>query len=155
MVPAPDKRSSGVADAAEAPSPTHQCHTATLFIDDHSEVQPDVIAFRDVLLGDRIRLTADDFLEGVPDLVADVAESGASYDLHAKLQVYERAGVPEYLVWQLHERRLSWFRLTNGRYVEVQPDAGGVIEGSVFPGLRLPVEKLLAGDDAGVLAALS
>jgi hypothetical protein len=47
-----------------------------------------------------------------------------------------------------------WFRLTDGRYVEVSPDERGVIESRVFPGLRLAVDKLLAGDDAGVLAAL-
>jgi hypothetical protein len=38
--------------------------------------------------------------------------------------------------------------------VRVEPDEQGVIEISVFPGLRLAVAKLLAGDDAGVVAEL-
>jgi len=50
---------------------------------------------------------------------------------------------------------MSWFRLEDGGDGEVMPDARGVIESAVFPGLRLAVEKLLAGDDAGVIAALS
>ena len=68
--------------------------------------------------------------------------------------MYERNGVPEYIVWLIFEQRLVWFRLTEGRYVEVRPDERGIIESAVFPGLRLAVDKLLAGDDAGVVAAL-
>ena len=132
----------------------HLALHATILMDGRSEVQPDVVAFRDATLGDRIGLTADGFLEGTPDLIAEVTESSASYDLHDKLRVYERTGVSEYIVWLLHECQMSWFRLVDGRYVEVQPDERGIIESALFPGLRLPVDKLLAGDDAGVLAAL-
>ena len=42
----------------------------------------------------------------------------------------------------------------DGRYVPVEPDARGVIESEAFPGLRLNVAKMLAGDLAGVLADL-
>lgn len=119
-----------------------------------SEVQPDVLAFREEALGDTIRLTTDDFLDGAPDLIGEVVERGALYDMHDKLQVYERAGVPEYVAWLLEEARLRWLRIDAGRYVEVQPDERGVIESSVFSGLRLNVPKLLAGDDAGVVAEL-
>jgi Uma2 family endonuclease len=62
--------------------------------------------------------------------------------------------VPEYVVWQMREQRIDWFRLQDGRYVRVEPDARGVIESAAFPGLRLAVPKLLAGDNAGVLAEL-
>jgi Uma2 family endonuclease len=50
---------------------------------------------------------------------------------------------------------LTWFRLTDGRYVEVEPLERGVIESAVFPGLRLAVTKLLASDQAGVLDELA
>jgi hypothetical protein len=36
-----------------------------------------------------------------------------------------------------------------------KPDAHGVLHSRVFPGLRLPVAPLLAGDTAKVLAALT
>ena len=45
--------------------------------------------------------------------------------------------------------------LERGRYVEVEPDERGVIGSTVVPGLRPAVAKMLAGDDAGVLAELA
>ena len=48
----------------------------------------------------------------------------------------------------------DWFRLQSGEYVRIEPDERGIIESDVFPGLRLNVAKLLAGDLAGVLAEL-
>jgi Uma2 family endonuclease len=43
----------------------------------------------------------------------EIAGSSAAYDLHDKLKVHRRNGVPEYLVWQIFERRLDWFYLTD------------------------------------------
>ena len=60
----------------------------------------------------------------------------------------------EYIVWRVLNQALDWLRLDEGEYREVEPDERGVIESSVFPGLRLNVAKMLAGDDAGVLAEL-
>lgn len=132
----------------------HVALHVTIFMGAASEVQPDVVAFEDESLGGSVRRTEDDFLEGAPELVAEVATSSASYDLHDKMSLYERTGVSEYIVWQVYERRIDWFRLHDGRYVPMEPDARGVMESRVFPGLRLAVAKMLAGDDAGVLAEL-
>ena len=49
----------------------------------------------------------------------------------------------------------DWFRLVDGDYLLVEPDARGVIESREFPGLRLNVLRLLAGDLATVLAELA
>ena len=49
---------------------------------------------------------------------------------------------------------IDWFRLREGRYVWIEPDADGVVESEIFPGLRLNVPRMLAGDLAGVLAEL-
>ena len=49
---------------------------------------------------------------------------------------------------------IDWFRLVEGAYIWVEPDDDGVIESEAFPGLRLAVPKMLAGDLAGVLAEL-
>ena len=87
--------------------------------------------------------------------MVEVAASSASYDLHQKKRLYERAGVQEYLVWRTINRAFDWFDLQNGVYIARQPDANGVIESRVFPGLRLPVTKLLAGDYAAVLTAVA
>jgi Uma2 family endonuclease len=133
---------------------------ATLFLDPDNELQPDVCLFRVPPNGNIRFVTRREgrrrlrYLEGVPDLVLEIAASSASYDLHNKKQVYERNAIPVYIVWLIFEHRLVWFRLADGRYVEVEPDERGMIESSVFPGLRLAVDRLLAGDDAGVVAAL-
>jgi Uma2 family endonuclease len=63
--------------------------------------------------GGRSRLSPDDYIEGPPELIVEIAGSSAAYDLHDKLKVYRRNGVPEYLVWQIFERRLDWFYLTD------------------------------------------
>ena len=70
------------------------------------------------------------------------------------MEVYRTAGVQEYIVWQVYEGRIDWFRLRAGVYERLEPDARGVIASEVFPGLRLAVDKMLAGDDAGVVAEL-
>ena len=52
------------------------------------------------------------------------------------------------------DRAIDWFRLGEGAYERVEPDERGVIESATFPGLRLQVAKMLAGDLAGVPAEL-
>ena len=127
----------------------------TIFLDVDSEVQPDAFLFRDPpSWPGGIRHTDDDYLEGAPELVVEVAASSQSVDLNQKLDAYRRAGVREYIVWSTHRRRIIWLHLRDGDYVPLEPDERGVIESRAFPGLRLHVEKMLAGDMPGVLAEL-
>jgi hypothetical protein len=49
---------------------------------------------------------------------------------------------------------IDWFRLNEGEYIWAEPDENGVVESAAFPGLRLNIPKLLAGDVAGVLLEL-
>lgn len=93
----------------------------------------------------------DDYIEGTPELVCEVAASSVSMDLHLKKRVYERAGVQEYIVWLVFEDAIDWFSLEAGRYVPLEPGADGVIESRVFPGLSLAVAAMLEGDIATVL----
>ena len=127
---------------------------ATVYLDANSEVQPDAIVFRDPPVKGGARLREDDYVEGAPQLVVEIAASSASYDLHDKMEAYRKAGVEEYIVWQVLEQRIDWFRLRAGRYEPLEPDAHGIITSEVFPGLRLNVPAMLAGDRAAVLAAL-
>ena len=87
-------------------------------------------------------------------MIVEIAASSASYDLHDKMRAYRRNGVPEYLVWRVYESQLDWFVLADDAYQPLTPDTSGLLHSQVFPGLRLAVEALLAGDVAGVLAAL-
>jgi Uma2 family endonuclease len=96
----------------------------------------------------------DDCIEGPPELVVEVSASSVSYDLNLKKELYRRSGVAEYLVWQVYEGVIDWWKLETGAYVPIEPDSAGILQSAQFPGLRLAREALLAGDMAAVLAAL-
>lgn len=125
---------------------------ATIRMDLDNEPQPDIVMFRD---GGKASIGDDGFLQGAPELVVEIAASSASYDMHDKMHVYRRNGVQEYVVWQVLEERIDWFRLRDGTYEPLAPDARGVVHSEVFPGLRLAVKAMLAGDMERVLKELS
>jgi len=131
-------------------------NTATIYLLEDTEVQPDAFLFYEPpTWPGGIRHTEDGYLEGAPDLVIEIAASSASYDLHDKMEACRGAGVPEYIVWRVLDKAIDWFRLRNGVYVRLEPDEQGIITSEVFPGLRLDVAKMLAGDDRGVVDALN
>jgi len=127
---------------------------ATVRLDLDNEPQPDALLCLDPELGGKSRVSDDDYLEGAPELIVEVAASSASYDLHDKLKVYRRNGVQEYVVWRVYDRQVDWFKLEAEKYVPLRPDADGMIRSQVFPGLWLNIAALLDGDLAQVLAAL-
>ena len=126
---------------------------ATLRLDADNEPQPDALLRIEPEAGGSSRLGDDDYLEGAPELIIEVASSSVARDLHEKRRAYLRNGVQEYVVWRVHDGALDWFELEDGNYVPLAPDAdGAIVESRVFPGLRLAVDALLAGDMARVLS---
>jgi Uma2 family endonuclease len=121
----------------------------TVRLDLDNEPQPDIVLMLDEATGGRARLTDDGYLEGVPELVVEIA-----IDLGNKLQAYRRNGVLEYIVWQSFENQLEWFYLIEGNYQRFSPDAEGILRSQVFPGLWLDVEALLSNRMAQVLEVL-
>lgn len=119
---------------------------ATVRLDLDNEPQPDVLLLIEKEAGGSTAVSEDDCLEGAPELVAELAASSASIDLHAKRNAYRRNGVQEYIVWQTQESRIDWWELVDGDYVPLPVNEAGVIESNVFPGLRLATQALLAGD---------
>lgn len=130
------------------------CDNATVRLDWENEPQPDALLRLGEACGGQSRISEDDYVEGAPELIVEVASSSASYDLHDKLRAYRRNGVKEYLVWLVSERALRWYRLEEGEYRPQAADAAGVLSSAVFPGLRLDPEALLAGEMQRVLAAV-
>jgi Uma2 family endonuclease len=122
--------------------------TCTVLLDDLNEPEPDALLLR--RSGMRLE---DDFLASTPELIVEVGYSAASRDLHQKKRAYERNGVLEYIVWRVLDGVIDWFQLLGGVYVPREPEADGVIASEVFPGLRLDVPAMLAGDRAKVLGA--
>ena len=125
---------------------------ATVRLDLDNEPQPDVLLRIDPDAGGRCRVSGDNYLEGAPELVVEVAASSTSIDLHDKLRAYRRNGVQEYVVWRTQEQRIDWFELADGEYRPLSADDAGVVHSRVFPGLRLAAGALLEGDLAGALA---
>ena len=91
---------------------------------------------------------------GAPELIAEVAASSVSYDLHDKLRAYRRNEVREYVVWRVWDRAIDWFVLREDRYERLAPNAAGQYRSEIFPGLWLDPAALLRGDLAQVIAVL-
>ncbi|MCG3161058.1 MAG: hypothetical protein JMDDDDMK_02176 [Acidobacteria bacterium] len=127
---------------------------STVRMDEPNEPQPDVALRINEASGGKAMLSHDDYLEGAPELIVEIAASSASHDLRDKKEVYHRNGVMEYIVWSVFDQRLRWFSHEAGEYVELNPGEDGVIRSRVFPGLWLDVEALLKDDMAKVLATL-
>ena len=108
----------------------------SVVLDQDNEVQPDICVWIDTPHGRRLQETERGLMIGAPEFVVEVAASSVAYDLHSKLNVYRRSGVLEYLVLLAYEREMRFFRLEDGEYAAVEPDAGGVLRSSVLPGFR-------------------
>ena len=126
---------------------------ATVRLDLDNEPQPDAALLIEPRAGGQVRVSDDDYIEGAPELVAEIAASSVSYDLHDKLHAYRRNGVREYLVWRTLDAVIDWFELVDGVYRSRRPDASGLLHSSVFPGLCLAADAMLRGDLAAVSQA--
>jgi Uma2 family endonuclease len=119
---------------------TQFADNTTVRLDTDNEPQPDALLR---IEGGRSQIDVDDYIQGAPELIVEIAASTASYDLQEKLQVYRRNGVQEYLVWQVSDRLFDWFYLRDGEYIKLQPDEKNIIKSEVFPGLWLELDSLL------------
>ena len=90
---------------------------------------------------------------GAPELIVEVSLSTRSYDLSVKKELYRKAGVLEFPCIQPEKKKVNWFRLVDGHYVELKPK-GGVYRSLIFPGLWLDAKALFAGHSARVLDVL-
>lgn len=126
----------------------------TVRLDLDNEPQPDALLRLERACGGQSRISEDDYIEGAPELIVEIAASSASYDLHDKLRAYRRNGVQEYLVWLVQERQFRWYVLQEGDYRLQASEASGLLSSQVFPGLQLAVEALLSGEMQQVLTVL-
>lgn len=127
---------------------------ASVRLDNDNEVQPDALLRIKADHGGQTALSGDDYVDGPPELVAEIVASSAAYDLHAKRHVYARSGVREYLAIQMYEKRIDWFVLTEGVFETLSPGEDGILKSTVFPGLWLKPAAFWAGDLAAMLDVL-
>jgi hypothetical protein len=122
----------------------------TLRLNLSSAPQPD--AFLRILPshGGNSKTDADGYVVGAPELIAEVAASNASYDLHDKLDAYLRNSVQEYVVWRVWDQAIDWFVRRGDRYEPLPRPADQPYQSEVFPGLWLAPDALIKGDLARV-----
>ena len=149
----PHARIMGWLIAYEAATPgVEALDNTTVLLDTDNEPQPD--ALLRIETGGQSRINKDDYVEGAPELIVEIAASSASYDLHEKLKVYRRNQVQEYLIWRVYDHQFDWFRLQQGEYIQLQPNADNIICSQIFAGLWLDKMALLGGDLGKVLTVV-
>jgi Uma2 family endonuclease len=125
---------------------------STVRLDIANMPQPDCLLFVQPEHGGKVRIDEDGYIEGAPDLVAEVAASSIGLDLGSKLTAYRRNGVREYVVWKVLQRQIDWYVNRNEGFELLLPEPDGVLRSTVFPGLWLDPAALIRGDVYAVLA---
>ena len=123
----------------------------TVRLDLDNAPQPDALLIID---GGQAKISTDDYIEGAPELIVEIAASSVAYDLYDKKQAYRRNGIKEYLVWRVYDQEFDWFYLEKGEYIKLSADQQGVIRSVTFPGLWLNINALLSGKMEEVLTIL-
>jgi Uma2 family endonuclease len=114
---------------------------ATVILGEESEPQPDRTLRLTRDSGGQSRVNDEEYIEGPPELLAEVAYSSEAIDMNQKRDDYRRAGVLEYLVLCVEERQLHWFDFRKGN--TIRPGRDGVARSRIFPGLWIDVRALL------------
>ncbi len=127
---------------------------ATVRLDFDNEPQPDAVLYIKEEFGGNSYISADDYMEGSPELIVEIASSTASYDTTEKKTIYRRNGVQEYIIWRVDDGKIDWFVWENGDYIELRMDKDGVIESRLFGGLHLNIKAMLKDDLAKVMSDL-
>jgi Uma2 family endonuclease len=123
---------------------TQLLDNATAILGAGAEPQPDLCLRILTEYGGRSRENARRYLEGPPELIAEVAHSRESIDLGQKREDYEQAGVLEYLVVCIAEDQLHWLDFRTGGAITANRQ--GIFRSRVFPGLWLDGAAVLTAD---------
>jgi Uma2 family endonuclease len=89
-----------------------------------------------------------------PELAAEICLSSAAYDLGVKKDLYQTAGVREYVAILVEEEEVRWHRLVDGQFPLCRPDARGIFRSEEFPGRWLDASALWKQDLPRLLRTL-
>lgn len=124
-------------------------------LDMENEPQPDAALIIEPTYGGRVKVDAEDYVVGGPELAGEISASTASIDLHKKFRVYRRNGIQEYVVWRVQDQTFDWFVQREGNYERLPLNASGYLCSEVFPGLWLDPVAMSNGDMAKVFQVLN
>jgi Uma2 family endonuclease len=107
-------------------------------------VEPDLLYFSNERAAEVLTVL---HATGAPDLVVEIASPGTrKRDETIKRRLYERSGVTEYWVVDPDLDVVRVSRLEGGRFVrpaELSREAGDVLSTDLWPGLELPLARIL------------
>lgn len=121
---------------------------ATTVLGEESEPQPD-LALRILPDWGGHSHSSRGYIKGPPELLTEIAHSSKALDLHAKKADYQKAGVLEYAVWSIEERKLYWFTFDPAG--DIAPDSKGIYRSVVFPGLWVDSQALVQCDSSRLI----
>lgn len=127
---------------------------ATIRLDLDNEPQPDALMIVEPSRGGQARIDEEGYIAGGPELAAEVAASTISMARNAKLRVYRRNNIREYIIWRVEDQAIDWFVLRDGQYEQLPRNADGLLQSEQFPGLWLDADALMRFDLARVLQVL-
>ena len=128
---------------------------ATTIMGDESEPQPDGCLLILPEKGGQARFTDEDYLEGAPEFIGEIATSSESFDLHSKKRDYERAGVKEYVVFATRQKKIHWFFRGTSGFEALALNEDGYFHSRVFPGLWLDPQAFSALDGNRLMSCLT
>lgn len=94
---------------------------SSILLDDLKEPQPKAILRLSPSRRGQPRTTGDGSVELATEVVAEVAASSASHDLHSKFEAQRRNGVREHLIWRVLDLAMDWFTPGDGAYEGLEP----------------------------------
>ena len=126
----------------------------TVRFDDAQCPQPDLFLLIEPACGGQALLSTDDYVEGAPELVAEISASTQGEDLHDKFNLYHQNGVREYIVWRTPEKRIEWYVARKRGFKALAASSDGILKSETFPGLWLDAEAMAAAKVKRVLKVL-
>jgi Uma2 family endonuclease len=118
-----------------------------------SAPQPDLALEIDPSCGGQSRVEGE-YSAGAPELIVEISHTTSARDGGAKLRLYERSGVREYVTVRPEPRQIVWRELVDGRYREIAAEEDGIFRSRVFAGLWLDPTPLWTVDLPGVAATV-
>jgi Uma2 family endonuclease len=116
------------------------------------EPQPDAMLRLLPECGGQSQFNEGGYLVGAPELICEVAVTTLRLDLGKKLEMYERYGVQEYIVFDARHPALHWMQFPSRE--PIHPDARGIYKSNFFPGLWIDSKALARNDAAAMIAAV-
>jgi hypothetical protein len=123
---------------------------ATIRLNTDNDPQPDLCLLR---VNGQTHFDDEGYIIGAPEMIVEIAGSSASYDFGEKRDVYEAAGVGEYLVFEAIEGCIAWWRSENGQFAEILPERG-IYKSVLFPGLWLDADALRSANSLRLIQTL-